>query len=294
VSVATSPPCLIVNADDYGYFRCVSAGILHAATEGIVTATGVFANRPDLEADAASLRDHPAIDVGVHLNLTDGTPLTRELKNKLGRWSGRFPGKYALAVAVLAGRISLDDVVREWQAQIERCLACGLKLAFLNSHEHVHMLPPLFPLVLALAREHGIAHVRFPAAERPVRASAGGMFRNAVMKALETVNRRARRQPAPRFLGLQLSGKLDLGYLEDTIPRLRAGEVYELMCHPGHLDRAEVDDPRLLGYHDWEGELAVLTSPAAKDLLQRDGVRLVGYRDLAVVEGRLALRSGAV
>ena len=27
---------LIVNADDYGYFRCVSKGILKAATHGIV------------------------------------------------------------------------------------------------------------------------------------------------------------------------------------------------------------------------------------------------------------------
>jgi chitin disaccharide deacetylase len=290
VSAATPPPALIVNADDYGYFRCVSAGILRAATEGIVTATGVFANRPDLEVDAARLRDHAAIDVGVHLNLTDGTPLTGQLRSELGQWSGRFPGKYALAVAVLTGRISPEDVAREWRAQIERCLACGLKPVFLNSHEHVHMLPPLFPIATALARECGVAHIRFPTAERAARASAGGVFRNAAMKTLGVFNRSPAGLPAARFLGLQPSGRLDLGYLEDTIPRLRAGEVYELMCHPGQLDRGEVDDPRLLGYHDWEGELALLTSPAAKDLLQRHGVRLVGYRHLEILENRLVIR----
>jgi len=289
VSAATPPPALIVNADDYGYFRCVSAGILHAATEGIVTATGVFANRPDLEADAARLRDHAAIDVGVHLNLTDGTPLTEALRSRLGQWSGRFPGKYPLAVAVLAGRVPRDDVAREWRAQIERCLACGLQPVFLNSHEHVHMLPPLFPIATALAREYGVAHIRFPTAERAARASAGGVFRNAVMKTLGVFNRSAAGLPAARFLGLQQSGRLDLTYFEEIIPRLQPGEVYELMCHPGHLDRGEVDDPRLLGYHDWEGELALLTSPAAKDLLQRSGVRLVGYRDLVVENSRLVV-----
>ena len=290
MSAAAPPPALIVNADDYGYFRCVSAGILHAATEGIVTATGVFANRPDLDADAARLRDHPAIDVGVHLNLTDGTPLTGQLRSRLERWSGRFPGKYALAVAVLAGRIPRDDVAREWRAQIERCLACGLKPVFLNSHEHVHMLPPLFPIATALAREYGVAHIRFPTAERAARASAGGVFRNAVMRTLGVFNRSPAGLPAARFLGLQQSGRLDLTYFEETIPRLQPGEVYELMCHPGHLDRGEVDDPRLLGYHDWEGELALLTSPVAKALLRRHGVRLVGFRDLEILENRLVIR----
>jgi predicted glycoside hydrolase/deacetylase ChbG (UPF0249 family) len=47
-----SPPeqraYLIVNADDYGIFRCVSKGILEAASHGIVTATGVFANMAHL------------------------------------------------------------------------------------------------------------------------------------------------------------------------------------------------------------------------------------------------------
>ena len=45
---ASEGACLIVNADDYGYFDCVSKGILESASRGIVTATGVFANRPAL------------------------------------------------------------------------------------------------------------------------------------------------------------------------------------------------------------------------------------------------------
>jgi hypothetical protein len=41
-----------------------------------------------------------------------------------------------------------------------------------------------------------------------------------------------------------------------------------------------VSDPRLIDYHDWEGELAVLTNPDVKELLMRHGVRVIGYRDL--------------
>ena len=95
---------LIVNADDYGYFRCVSRGILKAAAHGIVTATGVFANATPFAEHAAWLREYDTLDVGVHLNLTEGMPLTTELQSRLARWSGRFPRKFAMASAIVTGR----------------------------------------------------------------------------------------------------------------------------------------------------------------------------------------------
>ena len=64
------------------------------------------------------------------------------------------------------------------------------------------------------------------------------------------------------------------------------------MCHPGQFDAQEVSDPRLRRYHDWEGELRTLTSPAVRELLQRHGVRLIGYRHLVVSDDRLVARTG--
>ena len=77
------------------------------------------------------------------------------------------------------------------------------------------------------------------------------------------------------------------------LSRLAAGEVYELMCHPGEFDAQEVTDTRLRRYHDWEGELSTLTSPAARELLQRHGIRLVGYRHLSVKDKRLVVQQEA-
>jgi chitin disaccharide deacetylase len=74
---------------------------------------------------------------------------------------------------------------------------------------------------------------------------------------------------------------------------MQPGEVYELMCHPGRRDLQEVSDPRLLGYHDWEGELATLTDPAARSLLESCGVRLIGYRHLKLRDGQLVVQAGA-
>jgi predicted glycoside hydrolase/deacetylase ChbG (UPF0249 family) len=286
--------CLIVNADDYGYFDCVSRGILQSAAHGIVTATGVFATAPHLPEHAAWLRDCEVLDAGVHLNLTDGNPLTRDMRKAVSRWAGRFPGKFALAMAVTAGAIGIERVRLEWRAQIERCLESGLRVTFLNSHEHVHMLPMLLPVAVALAGEFGIAHLRFPTSGLAWGSSAGALLRNSIMKALATINRRHMAIPAAQFLGMETSGKLDPPYLERIVPHLGAGRVYELMCHPGQFDAREVSNPRLRRYHDWEGELRTLTSPEVRELLQRHGVRLIGYRHVEIVNGGLAAREDAV
>jgi predicted glycoside hydrolase/deacetylase ChbG (UPF0249 family) len=284
---------LIVNADDYGYFKCVSDGILKAAAEGIVTATGVLANAPRFAEDVVRLGGCPKLDVGVHLNLTDGVPLTDVLRSAFRHSSGRFPGKWAMAAGILRGSVALDVIEREWRAQIERCIASGIEVKFLNSHEHIHLLPRLFALTKALARDYRIDHVRVPTAELDSVSSAGSLLRAAVIGILGHVNRQSASGPRARFLGLEPSGRLDRPYFERTLPRLRKGEVYELMCHPGRYDPAEVTDARLTDYHDWEGELRTLTSPELSQLLRRHGVRAIGYRQLEIRAARLALRPQA-
>jgi chitin disaccharide deacetylase len=286
---APHPPCLIVNADDYGYFRCVSRGILACARQGVVTATGVFANAPDLAEQAAWLRGCEELDTGVHLNLTDGAPLSGDMKRKLTRWSGRFPRKFSLAACVLSRFITPGDVRAEWKAQIERCLALNLRPSFLNSHEHIHMLPSLFPVARELAAQFGIAHLRFPTARQSGSPTPGARLRYAIMKGLEWTNRGERDAPAPLFLGLAASGRLAHEDLEREVLAMQPGGFYELMCHPGHFDPDEVSDPRLLAYHDWEGELGTLTHPAARQLLKQRGVRLIGYRHLKLRDGRLVV-----
>ncbi len=288
---ATTPgPCLIVNADDYGYFACVSKGILKAAAQGVVTATGVFANASRFSEHAAWLREYDALDAGVHLNLTEGDPLTGDLRKLLVRWSSHFPPKFAMARAILFGTIKIEAVKIEWRAQIERCLEHGLNVRFLNSHEHLHTLPPLFPVVKALARDYDIAHVRFPASRAAGSRSAASLLRGAAIEILGRINRRHMDATMAHFLGLERSGRLDMQYLRQALSRLRPGEVYELMCHPGEFDPQEVSATRLLRYHDWQGELRTLTSPAVRELLDRCAVRLIGYRDLEVTGDRLVVR----
>jgi predicted glycoside hydrolase/deacetylase ChbG (UPF0249 family) len=212
------------------------------------------------------------------------------MRKKLSRWSGRFPGKFSAAMAVVSGVIAPDDVRLEWRAQIERCLENGILVRFLNSHEHVHILPSLFRVVSDLASEYGIAHVRFPSARLDRSESLGSLFRVATVKTFGRINRRHLGSPVADFIGLEASGKLDLAFIRQCVSTFEPGRVYELMCHPGFFDGQEVRDPRLSRYHDWEGELDTLLNPGLMQLLEANGVRLIGYRHLEVVDGKLLAR----
>jgi predicted glycoside hydrolase/deacetylase ChbG (UPF0249 family) len=72
---AREPIHLIINADDYGYFPCISQGILDAVSSGAITATGIMANSPDLKTQLEWLDSVEGLDLGVHLNLTFRRPL---------------------------------------------------------------------------------------------------------------------------------------------------------------------------------------------------------------------------
>lgn len=271
---------LIVNADDYGYFRCVSEGIADAHRHGVLNATAVLANLSRFEDDLPLLKSLPDLDVGAHLNFTTGRPLSKTLSDKLSRYEGEFPSKIEL-VRLLAGRsISAQDVADEWRLQIERCVDAGLDIRFLNSHEHMHMLPGLFQATEQLARAFNINHIRVADPDPIQWLRPASLVRDLPLALLSRRARQRFRGNAARFLGMGESGRLSLDYLERWIPRLEAGKIYELMCHPGYYDPEEIRDPDLLDYHDWRSEFDVLTDPSLMALLNRHGVILQRYRDL--------------
>jgi predicted glycoside hydrolase/deacetylase ChbG (UPF0249 family) len=281
---------LIVNADDFGYGPGVNRGIIDAARHGAVTATGVFANAGELEKQIEPLLDVEHLDTGVHLNLTHGSPLAEEMCALTRSEGGRFPGILALLKALISGRITLELVEREWRTQIDQCISSGMEVRFLNSHEHVHMLPGVFTVAERLAAEYGIPHIRVASSEWYCRQTAGSISRNVIIGGMKMFVPARFRSRAPAMLGLARSGKLNLRYLTEVLSTLRSGEVYELMCHPGYTDEAVELDPRLARYHHWDNERQALCSEEVKRLCDENDIRLIGYRHLAIVDGRIAVR----
>jgi chitin disaccharide deacetylase len=288
---------LIVNADDFGMAPGVNRAVVEAHRTGIVTSTSLLANAAAFDEAVAAARAHPSLAVGVHLNLTEGRPLSNPaLLGPLVNASGEFLGNpEALFFRMVVGRVPLDAVEREFHAQIQRVFAAGIYPTHLDGHQHVHMWPPVFSLTARLAAEYGMAGVR---SSRERRADFHLLWRrNAPLRgkilvqagvglglAFLAVASRAALVAAgvatpDYFYGVSSTGYLDRGTLAGVLRDVPEG-VSELMCHPGYVDATlERVSTRLLRQRETEFE--AVADPDARILAANLGIQLVTYRALA-------------
>src|SRR5689334_18441591 len=105
---------LIVNADDLGWTVGVNRGIAETHRNGIVTSTSLLANGAAFEDGVKVARGLPAMGVGVHLNLTNGAPVSA-LKSvaSLADETGKLSGGIEQVLLKLARRkLKLAEVER--------------------------------------------------------------------------------------------------------------------------------------------------------------------------------------
>src|SRR5262249_7962836 len=152
---------LVITADDVGLHPGMTRGALAACDAGIVTAVSVASVGCAFEEAVERLRDRPALDVGIHLTLVGEHPLAppERIPWLLGRDGALVSGYPALARRFLLGGIVLSEVETELRLQIERLAATGLPVIHANAHQHVHVLPRIFDIVLRLAVEYDIRFV---------------------------------------------------------------------------------------------------------------------------------------
>jgi hopanoid biosynthesis associated protein HpnK len=288
---------LIVNADDFGLTEQVSKGILDVHREGIVTSTTLMANGGAFDAAVTLARRSPRLSVGVHLNLTQGTPVSPPSKiPTLVDGRGRLhlsPSR--LWGAITRRQVDLSDIETELRAQISKTRRAGIVPTHLDGHKHVHVLPGVSQIVIRLAKEFDIRYVRCPFEADPgvwrllmvgQSATPSVIKQYLVARGVSHFAQRFRQKleeaglasPA-QFYGLSNTGFLNTRSIQDILCRLREG-VSELMCHPGYVDGELVKaGTRLLAQR--EVEALALTARNVKKLVADEGIQLVSYRDLA-------------
>jgi len=276
---------LVVTADDVGLHPGMTLGALRAHEQGIVTACSVVANGRALDDAVERLRDHPKLDAGIHLTFVGGErPLSppEQVRSLLGPDGAFLPGFRAFAARYFLGRIVAAELEAELRRQIERLLAAGLKLVHANSHQHLHVLPKVFEIVLRIAEEHRIPWVRIPndpAVRRPSpRALQIGIL-NGIGK---TARRRLEDDGGAIRTTDQTVGVLDAGNLNPLKLHQILGDVEglaELVCHPGLNDEA-LSATYDWGY-GWERETAALCDAGVRETLRGKGIELTSFRQEA-------------
>jgi predicted glycoside hydrolase/deacetylase ChbG (UPF0249 family) len=254
---------LVVTADDLGFCHSANVGVFECLQTGLVTSASLMVPSPWAREAAARYRGE---DVGVHLTLN--------AEHELYRW-----GPITHAPSLLGGdggfprtredvwdHADLDEVRRECRAQVERAILWGFDVSHLSAHlGTLPLRPEFFDVYLELALDFSLPLrltgrateelLGFPA--RQVAAEAGAVFADDTVE-LASVGVRP-----------QLAGIID---------GLRPG-VTELRLHPA-VDSGEL---RAVAA-DWPGRVddhrLVCAGDDFRQLIDRAGVRLIGYRPL--------------
>lgn len=263
---------LILNSDDYGRTPEISRGIREAHRHGVVTSTTCMMNISTTANDiAVALHETPALEMGVHLVLTMGKPISapQDVPSIVDAQGDFF--KYTPLIEHLH-TLRIEEVTREWQAQIEAFInASGRTPTHLDSHHHSsYFSPALFRAMLGLAREYKCA-IRYP-------------FTEAVSEELRETSRHAPdllREFQPRHPDHFVVDFYDAGATYEVMVALLNNlpeGTTEIMCHPGYVDETFARES--IYNHQRDRERRILTDPSIKEIIQRREIQLISFADL--------------
>lgn len=152
----------ILNADDFGLSKATNKAVLEAYSSGILKSVSIIPTGAAFdEAINLILPQCPDISVGVHLNITDGKSLCEDI-SELTDADWNFKKNYwtlLLKAYSPKNKEFMAQIEREFRRQIEKVMY-KTKVTHIDSHQHIHSIPPIFNLVCRLAKEYGIKQVR--------------------------------------------------------------------------------------------------------------------------------------
>ena len=248
-------PCrLIINADDFGLTQGINRAIAELHQAGVVTSTTLMATGGAFHHAASLSASLPALGVGCHVVLLDGSPVSppAAIPSLLGSDRKTFrPTLGGFVRDLLLGRICAGEIQLEVEAQLHMLQQSGIRITHLDTHKHIHTFPRVARPVLRAAQRCGIRLIRNPF--EPSWSVAASRDRSSSLRLLQLamVSRLLpsflRVLPPDRAhattngtLGIAATGRMDAQALRSILASAQShgedGAVYELVCHPGYLD----------------------------------------------------------
>ena len=142
--------------------KALNKAVLEGYEEGILKSASLTANGEAFdEAIESIIPKCPELGVGVHLNIIEGKSLCSDV-DTLTDSNGEFCNSYIQLLLKSYNpkeKDFLPQVEREFRRQIETVML-KTSVTHIDSHVHVHSIPPIFEIVCRLAKEYGIKQVR--------------------------------------------------------------------------------------------------------------------------------------
>jgi len=281
---------LVVTADDFGLSLPVNAAIERAHRDGILTAASLMVGGSAAADAVERARRMPSLKVGLHVVVTRARPvLSAETIPELVDADGRLPhGLVGCGVRYFFRARVRRQLEREIRAQFEAFRTTGLDLDHVDAHNHLHLHPTVFAMILALGPGYGMRAVRLPY-EPPLltwRGAGDGLparLANSVLLGpwVQLMARRVRRAGliSNRYLfGLHDTGRMDTRRVLRLLAQVPRG-ISEIYFHPavaGPRGARPLPDPGACA-----AELAALLSAEVRAALAAHDIHTTSFSAIA-------------
>lgn len=259
-----NPPQLIIRGDDMGFSHSGNTALQICYESGIETTIEVLVPSPWFPEAVSMLRNMPDVDVGVHLTLTSEWDNVKwrpvSACPSLVTIDGYFypfvlPNRNYPGQALLEHVIKIEDVEREFRAQIELAIRHIPQLSHVSAHMGCYNArKDLTELVNRLAKEYNI----------DINPEAYGVIQLGYGTPIEKWEDRK-----AAFISV-LRG-------------LKSGQKYMFVDHPG-IDSPELRAIHHIGYEnvaeDRQDVTELWTDQEIRDVIVQLGIKLIDYRDL--------------
>jgi hypothetical protein len=266
-------PEVLLRLDDVGMNHSVNLAIAKVAATGMPFSVSVLFACPWYQEAVEILRQHPHVTVGVHLALNS------EWRNY--RW-GPVLGKggvpslvdsvgyfHASSRAFLQSRYDLGEVERELSAQVDRAMASGLRITYVDAHMGTaEATPQLREVLERVARKYGLGISTYFGESYytqwgvPVASKTSALLAHLASAKRDTVN-------------------LIEVHVAERTPEMEV--IFDMNAPAQNAPGAGVVDHR-------KAELEAMLSPELAELVRSGRIRLVTYRDLVTRAGTAGMR----
>lgn len=246
---------LIARADDMGAAQGINEGCIASYKDGIVRSAEVIVPGPWFLDAVRLLKENPGLDVGVHLTLTSEwdrckwRPLTNN--PSLVDADGYFRPTTAAFTGNKFDPMEVEDELRA-QIEVARRHLGAARITHLSTHMGAAVATPeLKAITMKLAKEYKL-------------------------RTDEDV------QKAPKFGDHTLANDKRTKALQAVLDQLTAGD-WLIVEHPG-FDTPETRGLGHAGYDnvatDRSNVRRAFTDPEVKKIIDKRGIKLIGYKDL--------------
>lgn len=253
---------IIVNADDFGKSKEVNKAITECFLKGYINRTTAMMNMPGIDEALTLAKENGFIDrVGIHLNLTEGKPLTEGIaKNPLfcdenGMFNAAFYKSTKLRLHMDSK--SVKNIYDELKAQLDKYKEFGFSLNHVDSHHHVHTNYPVYKALKRLSSQYDFSSVRL---SRNL-FTGGGLLQKVYKDFYNTIVKSICKSTTKYFGSyMDLKEYIDSAFNADSsaFKAFLADDILEVMVHP---------------MYDNEGVLVDTTVPFEEEILLYEAIK---------------------